>query len=80
MRPSPHYRGDLLPAHYDEWVLDERDQLRRRCVELLDALIDRLAKSTTSGTGVESARRRTELEPLEDGGYRTLMDIASAFG
>ena len=30
------YVGDLLPAHYDDWVLTERDRLRRRCVWLLD--------------------------------------------
>ena len=75
-----NYRGDLLPAHYEDWVLEERDQLRRRCVELLDALIERAALNDDVGSGVEYARRRTELEPLEDGGYRTLMELQARSG
>ena len=33
------YRGDLLPGMYDDWVLAEREQLSRQCVELCDQLI-----------------------------------------
>lgn len=74
------YRGDLLPALYDEWVLVERDRLRLRCVELLDELIRQACEVDDSGTGVDLARRRTELEPLEDTGYRTLMTLQAKAG
>jgi hypothetical protein len=34
------YGGDFLPALYDDWVLGERERLCRRCVDLLDGLIE----------------------------------------
>jgi DNA-binding SARP family transcriptional activator/predicted ATPase len=75
-----HYSGDLLPASYDDWVLDERDRLRRRCVELLDQLVAHHERHDAVGHAVAFARRRTELEPLEEAGYRTLMDLQARAG
>ena len=74
------YVGDLLPAHYDDWVLTERDRLRRRCVWLLDQLIEQYRGSNDVGSAVACARRRTELEPLEESGYRTLMELQARTG
>ena len=74
------YAGDLLPARYDDWVLLERDQLRRRCVWLLDRLIEHHRGAGDVGQAVSSARRRTELEPLEESGYRLLMELYARAG
>src|SRR5579864_7308823 len=36
------YQGDLLPDCYDDWVLEERERLRQRCVRALEDLAELL--------------------------------------
>jgi DNA-binding SARP family transcriptional activator len=73
------YGGDLLPGFYDDWVLAERERLHRRCVSLLDRLTaaDTLADR---GLAVSYARRRVDLEPLEEVGHRNLIDLLARSG
>jgi DNA-binding SARP family transcriptional activator len=73
------YRGDFLPALYDDWVLLERDRLCRRCVSLLDALTDVVGRDDL-GAAATYARRRVELQPLEEVGHRTLIDLLARTG
>jgi DNA-binding SARP family transcriptional activator len=74
------YGGDLLPGFYDDWVLAERERLRRSCVALLDRLATVLAELGDTRTASEHARRRVELEPLEESGYRRLMELQGRTG
>ncbi len=74
------YGGDFLPAVYDDWAVDERDRLRRACVDLCDVLSDRRARQDDLAAAVEAARRRIELEPLEEVGYRSLMQLQVELG
>jgi DNA-binding SARP family transcriptional activator len=74
-----HYGGDLLPAFYDDWVLAERDSLRRSCVTLLDDLLARLGEEQPD-RALRHARRRVEVEPLEEAGYRQLMALEAEAG
>lgn len=74
------YGGEFLPGLYDEWVLGERDRLRRRYVELLDGLVGVLAERGEVTAAVGHAARRVELEPLEESGYRTLMTLQARTG
>jgi DNA-binding SARP family transcriptional activator len=63
------YCGELLPGIYDDWAVEARDRLERQCVELCDlagAMLD--------------ARRRIELKPLEETGYRVLMGLQAEMG
>ena len=74
------YRGDLLPGVYDDWLLEARSELERQCVGLCD-----LACATRRRTGdltgaVDAARRRLQLAPLEETGYRTLMQLQADLG
>jgi DNA-binding SARP family transcriptional activator/tetratricopeptide (TPR) repeat protein len=69
------YRGDLLPGMYDDWVLVERDQLRRQCVELCDQLVAGWRDLGDLKRAVEYGRIRVRLEPLEELGYRILMEL-----
>ena len=69
------YGGNLLPGAYDEWVLTERERLRRTCMRLLDQLATVLAAGGEVEEAVTHAQRRTELEPLEEVGYRRLMRL-----
>lgn len=74
------YRGDLAPGLYDECLTVERDRLRRRCVTVLDQLIDVERTATAYGEAIELAQRRIELQPLEEVGYRTLVQLQGLSG
>ena len=73
------YGGDFLPALYDDWVLAERERLCRRCVSLLDGLIEVVGRDDL-GSAATYARRRVELQPLEEVGHRTLVDLLARTG
>ena len=74
------YHGDLLPGMYDDWVLVEREQLRRQCVELCDHVVAGWRDVGDLGRAVEYGRIRVRLEPLEELGYRTLMELQADAG
>jgi DNA-binding SARP family transcriptional activator/tetratricopeptide (TPR) repeat protein len=74
------YRGELMPALYDDWIVPERDRLRRSCLSLLDELIALERDAGTYGQAIERARRRIELEPLEEVGYRALLQVQGLSG
>ena len=74
------YRGELLPGVYQDWVLDARSQLERQCVDLCDLLCAARARTGDLAGAVEAARRRVQLQPLEEVGYRTLMELQADLG
>jgi DNA-binding SARP family transcriptional activator len=74
------YRGDLLPGMYDDWVLAERETLRLQCAELCDQLIAGWRDAGDLRKAVEYGRLRVRLEPLEEAGYRTLMELQADAG
>lgn len=74
------YRGELLPALYDDWVATERDRLHRRCLALLDQLIELDRAAGAYQDAIERARQRIDLEPLEEVGYRTLLRLQALAG
>jgi DNA-binding SARP family transcriptional activator len=74
------YGGDLMPGLYDDWVLGERDRLRWSCVTLLDRLAVVCADKGEWQSAIHNSRRRVELEPLEESGYRRLMTLQARAG
>ena len=74
------YRGELLPGVYDDWLLDARAQLERQCVDLCDLACAARARTGDLAGAVEAARRRVQLQPLEEVGYRTLMELQADLG
>lgn len=74
------YGGDLLPMQDDDWVLEEREALRRECVGLCDLLADVAGRVGDPAGAQEAARRRIALEPLEQVGYRALMALQTELG
>ncbi len=74
------YRGELLPGVYDDWVLEEREGLLRQCVELCDLAAEGWRRVGDHARAVEIARRRLQLEPLEEAGYRLLMRVQADSG
>ncbi|MBM7799913.1 DNA-binding SARP family transcriptional activator/lambda repressor-like predicted transcriptional regulator [Microlunatus panaciterrae] len=74
------YRGDLLPALYDDWLLDLRADLREQCVALCDLICRIGMQQGALAPALEAARRRITLQPLEEVGYRTLMELQVRHG
>ncbi|MFL6072382.1 MAG: ATP-binding protein, partial [Mycobacteriales bacterium] len=74
------YRGELLPGLYDDWVLEARAELERRCADLCDLLCAARLEAGDPAGAMEAARRRIQLQPLEESGYRTLMRIQADLG
>jgi DNA-binding SARP family transcriptional activator/tetratricopeptide (TPR) repeat protein len=74
------YKGDLLPGGYDDWLLDARSALERQCADLCDLLSATRARTGDLTGAVSAARRRIQLQPLEEIGYRTLMLLQADLG
>jgi DNA-binding SARP family transcriptional activator/tetratricopeptide (TPR) repeat protein len=74
------YKGDLLPGVYDEWLLEMRSGLDRQCADLCDLLAAAGARAGDMLGAVQAMRRRIQLQPLEETGYRTLMLLQADLG
>ena len=74
------YKGDLLPGVYDDWLLDARSALERQCADLCDLLSATRARTGDLTGAVDATRRRIQLQPLEEIGYRTLMLLQADLG
>ena len=74
------YRGELLPGMYDDWLLDARAELERQCADLCDLLCETRAGRGDLAGAVDAARRRIQLQPLEEAGYGTLMLLQADLG
>ncbi|HEX3005697.1 MAG TPA: AAA family ATPase, partial [Angustibacter sp.] len=72
--------GELLPGALEEWVLTEREALRRRCVEVCDLLAQTHGQVGDLDRALPPARRRVQLEPLEEAGYLQLIELQAAAG
>ncbi|HEY6933824.1 MAG TPA: AAA family ATPase [Marmoricola sp.] len=74
------YAGELLPGVYDDWVLQARDDLDRECADLCDLVVPAAVTAGDPTTALHVARRRVELQPLEETGYRTLIELQVRLG
>ena len=74
------YRGDLLPGVYDDWAAEARTRLERQCVELCDLVGAARARAGDLSGAVAAVRRRIELQPLEETGYRVLIGLLADMG
>ncbi|HLY21059.1 MAG TPA: AAA family ATPase [bacterium] len=74
------YPGDLLPDSYDDWVLEERERLRQRCVRALEDLAELLEARRAYADAARHARRLLQLDPLHEATYRRLMRLLALNG
>ena len=79
-RGIAEYRGDLLPGAYEDWLVEARSQLERQCVDLCDLACEAQVRRGDLAGAAAAARRRIELQPLEEVGYRTLMRLQADLG
>jgi DNA-binding SARP family transcriptional activator/tetratricopeptide (TPR) repeat protein len=69
------YQGDLLPDCYEEWIDSHRQRLRQACAQALQQLITLLTAQHAYETAVPLAERLINHEPMDETGYRQLMQL-----
>ncbi len=74
------YRGDLLPACYDEWLLPERERVREKFVDCLAQLIVLSEAAREYQIAIGYARRLLQADPLSEDAYRKLMNLYAESG
>ncbi|WP_159587168.1 ATP-binding protein [Chelativorans xinjiangense] len=74
------YSGDLLPASYDDWVLDERTKLRAEAYQALVRLTEEAAGRDDHKAMIRYAQRIADLEPTDEAAVRIQMEAHLALG
>jgi DNA-binding SARP family transcriptional activator len=74
------YGGEFLPGNDDDWARDTRVELEQQCVDLLDRCVPAYRATGDPTRAVDAARRRVALRPLEELGYRTLIELQGDLG
>ncbi|WP_454753928.1 ATP-binding protein [Cupriavidus necator] len=74
------YSGDLLPACYDEWVLDERAKLRAEAYGALMRLTEEAARRDDHKAAIKHTQRIIELEPTDEAAARIQIEAHLALG
>ncbi len=74
------YAGDLLESCYDEWIIPQRERLRTMLLRTMERQALLLTQSGRSIDAVESVELLLRHDPLNEFGYRTLMELHAANG
>jgi DNA-binding SARP family transcriptional activator len=74
------YSGDLLPACYDEWVLEERAKLRAEALGILVRLAADAAARDDHAAMIRHAGSILDLEPTDEDAVRVQMAAHLALG
>jgi DNA-binding SARP family transcriptional activator len=74
------YSGDLLPACYDDWVMDERAKLRAEAYGVLVRLRDEAAGRDDHEATIRHAQCIIDLEPTDEVAVRIQMEAHLALG
>jgi DNA-binding SARP family transcriptional activator/predicted ATPase len=74
------YRGPLLPACYDEWILPLRERLEQRFTHALDSLVGLLEISGEYAAAIRYAQRRLQQDRLHEQTYHDLMRLYALHG
>jgi DNA-binding SARP family transcriptional activator len=68
-------RGTLLPGWYDDWALEEREQLHQLRLRALENLADRLLEDGQLDGALQAAMGAVSLEPLRESAHRALIRV-----
>lgn len=78
--PDCGVRGELLPGWFDDWVLLEREQLRRLRMHALELVAGRLSGAGRHGDALQAAYAAVRAEPLRESAHRAVVRIHLAEG
>ncbi|MFF4010653.1 BTAD domain-containing putative transcriptional regulator [Streptomyces sp. NPDC001717] len=73
-------KGDLLPDWDEDWVLLEREWLRRLRLHALDTLSDRLTRQCLPALALEAALASIRIDPLRERPHRSVVATHLAEG
>ena len=74
------YSGDLLPACYEDWILEEQRRLAEAHYQAIRELIALLERDGEWPRALDLARREVELDPLREEAHQDLMRLLAAAG
>jgi predicted ATPase/DNA-binding SARP family transcriptional activator len=74
------YRGDLLPACYDDWIMPERERLRQIFVRAIQKLIELLEKQHDFAGAISQINFLLKLDPLDETTYQAAMRLHALRG
>jgi DNA-binding SARP family transcriptional activator len=74
------YGGDLLPSCYQDWIVSERERLRQRFEQALEALVQLLEERQDYRAASRYARQLLRHDPLREASYRRLMRLRALKG
>lgn len=69
------YSGDLLPGHFDEWILEERDRLHLLYKHVLERLVQLHEQGQDYANAIYFAQRLLDTDALDENIYRRLMTL-----
>ena len=72
------YTGDLLPGHYEDWVLTERQRLLSLFLSLLQRLISFYEQEARWDRALDYARQALASDPMAEDLHLTLIRLLSA--
>lgn len=75
-----HYRGDLLPSCYDDWIVSIRQHLRQQAVGALVQLIGLLETEHAYRIAIDYGQQLLQLDPYNEMIYGRLMKLYAADG
>jgi DNA-binding SARP family transcriptional activator len=74
------YRGDLLPACYDDWIQPWRLRLHQTATAICVRLIDLLEEKRAYARAISYGQQLLHLDPLDETTYRRLMQLHALYG
>jgi predicted ATPase/DNA-binding SARP family transcriptional activator len=74
------YRGDLLPACYEDWIMPDRERLRQAFVRTIQKLIDLLDKQHDFASAISHINFLLKLDPLDETTYQAAMRLHALRG
>jgi len=69
------YKGELLPGVHDDWILRERERLRRHQLNALGRLVQASVRAGDIDGGIGFAQRIVEIDELREDAHRDLMRL-----
>jgi predicted ATPase/DNA-binding SARP family transcriptional activator len=74
------YRGELLPGHYEAWVLTERQALAEQFLGALRELAAAREEAGDLEGALAAARQAVSSDPLEEEAHYNVMRLSAALG
>jgi DNA-binding SARP family transcriptional activator len=74
------YQGELLPGHFDDWILQERPWLAERYFQALRQLLAHVEREGDVPRALEYAHRGVGADPLREETHCELMRLYAAAG